>query len=142
MDRASRTAERVAERRAAHQLLDKPVVFDDPLALAIVDRDAALRDQSPLDPFFRAAFAARSRFAEDQLGEAYRRGVRQYIVLGAGFGTFAYRNPFAGLRVLEVEQSGDAGWEARAAGRRRDWGSGRCGRRTGRLGGPLAGGHA
>jgi len=103
VDRASRTAERVAERRAAHQLLDKPVVFDDPLALAIVGRDAALRDPSPLDPYLRAAFAARSRFAEDELGEAYRRGIRQYVVLGAGFDTFAYRNPFAGLRVFEVD---------------------------------------
>src|SRR5947207_3543514 len=116
-DRASRTAERVAERRAAHQLLDKPTVFDDPLAIAIVDRDAALRDQSPLDPYLRAAFAARSRFAEDELGEAYRRGIRQYVVLGAGFDTFAYRNPFAGLRVFEVDHPAtQAAKRARLAG--------------------------
>ena len=110
-DRASRTAERVAERRAAHQVLDKPVVFDDPLAMAIIDPEAArhLRDnprefdRSPLAPFFRAAFAARSRFAEDELREAYARGVRQYVVLGAGFDTFAYRNPLAGLRVFEID---------------------------------------
>jgi hypothetical protein len=34
----------------------------------------------------RASFAARSRFAEDELGEAYRRDVRQYVVLGARIG--------------------------------------------------------
>jgi len=36
MSVASRTARRVAERRAAHQLLDTPVVLCDPLALKIV----------------------------------------------------------------------------------------------------------
>jgi methyltransferase (TIGR00027 family) len=29
--------------------------------------------------------------------------VRQYVVLGAGFDTFAYRNPFPALRVFEVD---------------------------------------
>src|SRR4029077_12766809 len=32
---------RVAIRRAAHQLLDKPTVFDDPLAVSIVGAQAA-----------------------------------------------------------------------------------------------------
>ncbi len=35
-DRPSATARRVAIRRAAHQLLDDPKVFDDPLALSII----------------------------------------------------------------------------------------------------------
>ena len=99
-ERGSRTAERVAARRAAHQLLDKPVVFDDPLALRIAAPD---EDRSPLAPYLRAAFAARSRFAEDELRDAVMRGVGQYIVLGAGFDTFAYRNPFPSLRVFEVD---------------------------------------
>ena len=45
-DSASRTADRVAERRAAHQVLDTPRVFDDPLALRIIRPEAArlLRD--------------------------------------------------------------------------------------------------
>lgn len=96
----SRTAERVAERRAAHQLLDRPLVFDDPLAVRIVQPNA---ERTPLDPYFRAAFAARSRFAEDELASAYANGVRQYVVLGAGYDTFAYRNPLEGLRVFEVD---------------------------------------
>jgi methyltransferase (TIGR00027 family) len=45
----------------------------------------------------------RSRFAEDALAAAAGRGVRQYVVLGAGFDTFAYRNPFPDLRVFEVD---------------------------------------
>jgi methyltransferase (TIGR00027 family) len=99
--RASRTADRVAQRRAAHQILDRPLVFEDPLAVRIVER--VPEDHSRLAPYFRAAFAVRSRFAEDALGEAVQRRVRQYVILGAGLDTFAYRNPFPQLRVIEVD---------------------------------------
>jgi len=107
----SRTAERVAERRAAHQLLDAPLVFDDPLALRIIDPETATRlrahpqefNRSRLSPYLRAVFAVRSRIAEDELRLAAERGVLQYVVLGAGFDTFAYRNPFPTLRVFEVD---------------------------------------
>ena len=40
--RASRTALRVAMHRAAHQLLDRPKVFDDPLALEIIGPELLL----------------------------------------------------------------------------------------------------
>jgi methyltransferase (TIGR00027 family) len=99
-DRGSRTAERVAQRRAAHQLLDSPLVFDDPLALRVAAPDD---DRSPLAPYLRAAFAVRSRLAEDELRAAVGRGVEQYVILGAGFDTFAYRNPFPSLRVFEAD---------------------------------------
>lgn len=112
----SRTAERVAERRAAHQLLDHPAVFLDPLALPILGREA--RERLSAHPgrfqnlrFFRAFMAARSRYAEDWLEHAVRRGVRQYVVLGAGLDTFAYRNPFAGLRVFEVDHPQTQQWK-------------------------------
>jgi O-methyltransferase involved in polyketide biosynthesis len=35
----------------------------------------------------------RSRYAEDRLALAASRGVRQYVILGAGMDTFAYRQP-------------------------------------------------
>jgi methyltransferase (TIGR00027 family) len=47
--------------------------------------------------------AVRSRYVEDRLAEAVAQGVRQYIILGAGLDTFAYRNPFPSLRVFEVD---------------------------------------
>ena len=111
---ASRTAERVATRRAAHQLLDSPLVLDDPLALAILSpesraalvADPRAYDPSPLSAALRAFFAIRSRLAEDALAEVVVRGVAQYIVLGAGFDTSAYRPPCAtntSLRVFEVD---------------------------------------
>jgi methyltransferase (TIGR00027 family) len=51
----------------------------------------------------RAALVVRSRFAEDELRKAVERGVRQYVLLGAGLDTFAYRNPFPDVRVFEVD---------------------------------------
>jgi methyltransferase (TIGR00027 family) len=110
-NRASLTAERVAARRAAHRLLDSPLVFDDPLAMAILSPPAAERVQADPQQFnasrwslrLRAGLVARSRFAEDTLRARVDQGVRQYVVLGAGFDTFAYRNPYKDLRVFEVD---------------------------------------
>jgi len=55
--------------------------------------------------------AARSRYAEDELARAVTRGVTQYVVLGAGLDTFAYRNPHAGLRVFEVDHPATQAWK-------------------------------
>jgi methyltransferase (TIGR00027 family) len=116
--RPSRTAFRVALRRAAHQVLDDPKVFEDPLALAIVGVDAeALKSeensQERVSLIMRAFMAARSRYAEDGLAAAFASGTRQYVVLGAGLDTFAYRNPFPGLRVFEVDHPATQGWKRR-----------------------------
>jgi methyltransferase (TIGR00027 family) len=113
----SRTARRVAIRRAAHQLLDQPRVLDDPLALRIIGSEAEeeLRSNPKEDHAFSRAFrafmAARSRFAEDELARAVGQGVKQYVVLGAGLDTFAYRNPHAGLRVFEVDHPDTQAWK-------------------------------
>jgi methyltransferase (TIGR00027 family) len=121
----SRTAQRVAIRRAAHQLLDEPRVLDDPLALRIIGSEAeeALRSNPKeghaFSRAFRAFMAARSRYAEDELARAVAQGVRQYVVLGAGLDTFAYRSPHAGLRVFEVDHPATQDWkreQLRAAG--------------------------
>jgi len=118
----SRTAQRVAIRRAAHQLLDEPKVLDDPLALRIigVEAAAALRSDPKEDHAFARAFrafmAARSRFAEDELARAVEGGVSQqrvaqYVILGAGLDTFAYRNPHRGLRVFEIDHPATQAWK-------------------------------
>jgi methyltransferase (TIGR00027 family) len=110
----SRTAQRVAMRRAAHQLLDEPRVFDDPLAAAIAGEwERPPGAEQPFSRSFRAFIAVRSRYAEDQLARAVERGVRQYVVLGAGLDTFAYRNPFqsAGLHVFEVDHPATQEWK-------------------------------
>src|SRR5215469_3084123 len=98
---ASQTAVRVALQRAVHQVLDdEPRVFTDPVAVGLFPQatEAAIRGQADqfLEPSWRrirAHFVLRSRHAEDCLAEAVARGFRQYVVLGAGLDTFAYRQP-------------------------------------------------
>jgi methyltransferase (TIGR00027 family) len=113
----SKTARRVAIRRAAHQLLDHPKVLDDPLALRIIGSEAAeeLRSNPKEDHAFSRAFrafmAARSRYAEDELAGVVAHGLRQYVVLGAGLDTFAYRNPHPGLQVFEVDHPATQAWK-------------------------------
>jgi methyltransferase (TIGR00027 family) len=60
---------------------------------------------------FRAFMAVRSRYVEDQLAEAVSQGICQYVVLGAGLDTFAYRNPFPSLRVFEVDFPATQQWK-------------------------------
>jgi methyltransferase (TIGR00027 family) len=115
------TAQRVAMKRAAHQLLDDPKVFDDPLALHMIGKEyaSALRadprqfETAPLSPYLRAFVAARSRYAEDELALGVRRGVCQYVILGAGLDTFAYRNPYPQgvLHVFEVDHPATQAWK-------------------------------
>jgi len=103
---ASRTALRVAQRRAAHQVLDRPCVLDDPIAVPLLGPRFAIdrfRESSRIARAFRAFMAARSRYAEDRLAECVAAGVAQYVILGAGLDTFAYRNPTPRLRVFEVD---------------------------------------
>lgn len=54
---------------------------------------------------------ARSRYAEDKLTAAAANGVQQYVVLGAGLDTFAYRNPFQQVRVFEVDHPATQAWK-------------------------------
>jgi methyltransferase (TIGR00027 family) len=113
-DRASRTALRVAIRRAAHQVMDRPPVLDDPIALPLLG-DGFARDleraSHQVARDFRAFMAARSRYVEDRLAESVANGVAQYVILGAGLDTFAYRNPFVSLRVFEVDFPATQDWK-------------------------------
>ena len=117
----SRTAYRVALRRAAHQVFDQPIVFDDPIALQILglaDANRRTLEQSELraparpgSVSLRAFLVARSRFAEDALQAAYLDGLQQYVLLGAGLDTYAYRNPYPDLRVFEVDHPATQAWK-------------------------------
>jgi methyltransferase (TIGR00027 family) len=105
---ASATAIGAAGHRAAHQVLERGIVFADPLALVILGRDAdeavAQAKERPERRPLRFFIAMRSRFAEDMARRAMAEGVRQILVLGAGLDTFAYRLQGAeGLRVFELD---------------------------------------
>ena len=110
---ASGTALSVAKVRAAHQLIDdEPRILNDPVALRLIGQEAveAIRADATLRSnarfaAFRAHIVMRNRYAEDCLSAAVERGVSQYVLLGAGYDTFAYRQtPWAaGLRIFEVD---------------------------------------
>jgi methyltransferase (TIGR00027 family) len=115
---ASKTALSVALRRAAHQLHDSPIVFNDPVAVPILGseyeeqlRRTPLRADRPFSTALRAFVVGRSRYAEDNLKRAVGNGVKQYVLLGAGLDTFAYRNPYPQLRVFEVDHPATQQWK-------------------------------
>jgi methyltransferase (TIGR00027 family) len=119
--KASDTAAWTAMLRAAHQLVDdEPKIVNDPIAVVLVDditreqiaaRAAALRSRALMNP--RAAVLLRSRYAEDLLAEAIAEGVSQFVILGAGLDTFAFRQPaFARrLQVYEVDHPATQAWK-------------------------------
>ncbi|WP_174940097.1 SAM-dependent methyltransferase [Burkholderia lata] len=108
----------VATQRAAHQLLDRPLVLDDPVALTVLGaaEAQALRDnldkfRQPMTVGMRSTVVVRSRLADDVWADAIERGVRQYVVLGAGLDTSAYRRPDAPGRVFEVDLPATQAWK-------------------------------
>lgn len=110
---SSSTAMRVAELRAAHLLVDgEPKIFSDPVVLRLLD--AEVLDKIRANPdILRAPWLAgmrshvllRSRYTEDRLAKAVGSGVDQFVILGAGYDTFAYRQPEWGsrLKIFEVD---------------------------------------
>ena len=116
----SKTALGVAIRRAAHQLQDHPPVLDDPIAVRLIGAGYPRHMERAMHKVtrdFRAFMAVRSRYSEDRLAVAVAQGVAQYVVLGAGLDTFAYRNPFANLRVFEVDFPATQAWKRSMLGK-------------------------
>jgi methyltransferase (TIGR00027 family) len=116
----SRTIDRPALMRAAHQIVDdEPRIFRDPLAVGLTEGTS--RDEiegraheflSPACKLLRSAIVLRSRYAEDQLAVVMRHGVAQYVLLGAGLDTSALRQGAqAGLRVFELDHAATQRWK-------------------------------
>jgi methyltransferase (TIGR00027 family) len=110
----SRTIDIPAIMRAVHQISDdEPKILADPIApklvdVAVLDVDAQWLAPilgHPFAPQWRAGFLIRSRYAEDCLAEGVARGLGQYVILGAGLDTFAYRQPgwAQALHIFEVD---------------------------------------
>ncbi len=109
---ASRTAMRVAVLRAAHQLIDgEPKILDDRVSAHLLDAQTFAGIGANPDlrssrlESLRVHVLLRSRYSEERLEAAARDGVRQCVILGAGFDTFAYRQPAwsRALRIIEVD---------------------------------------
>ena len=108
----SKTAILTAAARELHRREPPPLVLDDTLALALAGDDAAsmielLERELPDDA--RAAFArwvcVRARLPEDVVSRAVEDRTSQYVILGAGLDSFAYRrlDLLDRLRVFEVD---------------------------------------
>ncbi len=116
---ASYSMVRTAAWRAAHQIIDRPRIFEDPVAVGLVPEasekaiiDGVEDHKDPLKVLMRALFAFRSRFTEERLAQAAARGVRQYVIIGAGLDTFPWRQPpFAKeMRIFFVDHPSTLTW--------------------------------
>ena len=117
----SRTAIGVAYLRAAHQLLEPDaLVLRDPVALRILGAQAEMEIRAAMERLsserargLRAHIVLRSRVAEDRLAASVARGIAQYVLVGAGYDTFAFRQPeWAGaLRIVEVDRAETQEWK-------------------------------
>jgi methyltransferase (TIGR00027 family) len=121
----SLTALTAAAARAAHLIVDnEPVIFADPLAQAMLGERAEelisyhrTHGAHPVLAAARAQVTCRSRYAEDRLADAIDRGIGQYVLLGAGLDSFAYRSPLAGhVRVFEVDHPATQAYKRRVRG--------------------------
>lgn len=108
----SKTSVGVAMLRVVHQLFDPaPKLLDDPVIVRLLMDlkpdilKKAADYQSPGARVLRAHVLLRNRYAEDCLASAAGRGLGQYVLLGAGLDTFAYRQPSwaAPLRIFELD---------------------------------------
>lgn len=112
------TAERTALWRALHVEADAPPhVIEDTVGLTLLAPDASWRDRPDMNlqgtRIFRASIVARARFIDDLVTDQGRRGVTQYVILGAGLDSFAQRKPHIASRltVFEVDQPGPQAWK-------------------------------
>jgi len=112
-----------AAARAAHLIVDgEPAIFADTLAGAMLGERAEeflayhrAYGAHPVLAGARAQVTCRSRYTEDQLVRAVQGGIGQYVILGAGLDTFAYRSPLARrVRVFEVDHPATQEWKRRA----------------------------
>jgi methyltransferase (TIGR00027 family) len=112
------TAAMTAAARAAHLLWGgEPPVFADEFAIRLIPDVMAeqVRSGPLVGPAAGAALMiiVRSRYAENALFEAVGRGTNQYVLLGAGLDSFAYRHrdTVPGLRVFEVDEPASQKWK-------------------------------
>jgi methyltransferase (TIGR00027 family) len=118
----SRTAKLAALARGQHRLQEKPPwVIDDPYALSLIGPGweellAALNAIFPEAVRDEAIcfIAARSRYVEDVLAGGT---FAQYVILGAGLDSFAWRRPdaLAKLQVFEVDHPATQAWKRKRA---------------------------
>jgi methyltransferase (TIGR00027 family) len=114
----SRTAVIAAMGRALHRMTETPPwALDDPFALMLIgpqwpDLSERMLSQFPAQVIREAcaAVCTRSRYSEDRLMAG---AFPQYVILGAGLDSFAWRRPdrLRSLRVFEVDHPASQAWK-------------------------------
>jgi methyltransferase (TIGR00027 family) len=113
------TATLAAVGRAIHAESERPLVADH-FALGLAGEAgstlmAQLTSQLPeaSRQSFGLAFAIRTRFVEDAVEAAIEDGIGQYVILGAGLDSFAYRRPDLSerLKIFEVDRVASQAWK-------------------------------
>jgi methyltransferase (TIGR00027 family) len=128
-NQVSRTALMAAYIRSYHSIHDSPKIFDDFLAYQLLTAEEHKSFQDYYLTLLKnsnivssneqvislgtimqvmtasALILSRSRYTEDTLEEAVRHGVKQYVILGAGMDTFAFRRSemLKQIEVFEVD---------------------------------------
>ncbi len=109
-----------AAARALHREQPPPWVIDDYLALPLAGQEGlALLDRLRAEvprPYllaFSRWVCVRTRFPEDLVEQSVAAGVAQYVILGAGLDSFAYRRRdlLDQLRVFEVDHPATQAWK-------------------------------
>ena len=112
------TAVRTALWRAMHVEVDaKPYILEDEVGLKLIAPNAGWQQRPDMHPEFtkrlRASIVARARFIEDLIIEQSKKGISQYVILGAGLDTFAQRRPdiASKLQIFEIDQPDTQTWK-------------------------------
>jgi methyltransferase (TIGR00027 family) len=104
---ASKTALATSLMRAAHTRLDRNPLIEDSWGERLVPESvrAMFSDEGLLQSRAYANVVTRTRYAEDALQAAVAQGIRQYVLIGAGFDSFALRRPAfaAELHIFEID---------------------------------------
>jgi methyltransferase (TIGR00027 family) len=113
---ASRTALLTSLMRAAHTRRDPHPLINDPWGDRLVPESVKralapsneMLDESLMASRSYANVIMRTRYAEDALKTAVSNGVRQYVLIGAGFDSFSLRLPgfSANLQIFELDFPG------------------------------------
>lgn len=111
------TAVRVSLWRALHAKLDqRPLVLEDTLGEKIIN-EVNWESRPDMHPIgsrkVRASIVGRARYIEDLVQKEIQNGIKQFVILGAGVDTFAFRYPeyHKRLHIFEVDQKGPQQWK-------------------------------
>jgi len=110
-NQVSFTALMTAYMRSYHAKYVIPKIFDDFLAYSLIPEEKRvlieqnISEKSRINRLKNTNIISRARYAEDTLEKAVKQGIKQYVILGAGLDTFAFRRPemMEQLEVFEVD---------------------------------------